>query len=204
MLPIFNTGTPFHRSSTSNSLLVSHVMLFSRAWKAFCFLLFCMLTCSWCNVFRTFLPGEGRIIALTPPVATTGAAVWFGMIIQSAGLASLAAIAAVARASSHDATADLEQGESSLFIVSIVWCTCICSINLAALLSSFPFIRIASVTFTFMSEFAWHVMRSMQPSQHCYQLCSPSFSKTSWSACFQEAESGSCKQCILGKGKQPQ
>ncbi len=54
-------------------------------------------------VFLTFLSGEGRIPALIPPTVTTGAAVRFGVIVRSAGLA---AAATVARASSDKAATD--------------------------------------------------------------------------------------------------
>jgi hypothetical protein len=69
--------------------------------------LFCFPICSWCDVFLTFLSGEGRIPALIPPTVTTGAAVEFGMMVWSAGLL-LAAVVTVARASSEDAAADWE------------------------------------------------------------------------------------------------
>ncbi len=46
---------------------------------------------------------------MIPPTVTTGAAVGFGVIVRSAGLAILAK---VARASSYDAAADLGQGLS--------------------------------------------------------------------------------------------
>ncbi len=65
--------------------------------------MFCLLICAWCNVFLTVLSGEGRIPALIPPTMTMGAAIGFGIIVQNTGLA---AIAAVARASSDKAATD--------------------------------------------------------------------------------------------------
>ncbi len=54
---------------------------------------------------------------------------------------------------------DLGRGETSPFILMIVQCTCICSIKMAALLLKYPITCIASITFTFVSGFAWHVMK---------------------------------------------
>ena len=69
---------------------------------ALCFLLFCLPICSWCDVFFTFLSGEGRIPALTSPTVITGATVKFGVIVRSAGLA---VVATDARARTDDTNA---------------------------------------------------------------------------------------------------
>ena len=69
------------------------------------FVSFCLEICSWCDVFLTFLSGEGRIPSLIPPTVTTEAAVGFGVIVCSAGLL-LAAVATVAIASRDDVAAD--------------------------------------------------------------------------------------------------
>ena len=49
----------------------------ARAWAwlctALCFLLFCLPIWSWCDIFPTFLSGDGRILASIPPTTETAA-----------------------------------------------------------------------------------------------------------------------------------
>ncbi len=115
------------------------------------FLLFCLPICSWCDVFFTFLSREGRIPALIPPTVTTGAAVGFGVIVRSAGLAILAK---VARASSNDAAADLGQGVSLGLFFWDLGCTCWTRIQSAASTSEYPFALIAAGIESLVSGFA--------------------------------------------------
>jgi hypothetical protein len=91
------------------------------------------------------------IPALIPPTVTTGAAVGFGVIVQSP---SLAILAKVARASSNNAVTDLGQGVSlSLFF----WDsrrTCWTRIQSAASTSKYPFALIAEGIESLVSGFA--------------------------------------------------
>jgi len=139
-------------------LILPHRLLlvrrFSRLPGTLCFRSFCRAICSWCDVFRVFLGGDGR--AATPAAGKTETAAGTGVIVRRAGLPTFVV---ADRAISADAAAAAGAGGTGIaspLILSASRRTCCCSDRSAASLSEYPFALIASgiFTLTLVSEFA--------------------------------------------------